>query len=56
MPLLRPGRNDNGYGDQDRRMAGALRNAGSTEEADQIARDNGLKDAKDAVNWLEGRS
>jgi len=45
-----------GYGDSDQRMADALRSAGSKQEADQIARDNGLRDAGDAADWLEERS
>jgi len=45
-----------GYGKQDRRMARALRSAGTKDEADEIARDNGLKDAEDAEKWLRERS
>lgn len=46
----------NGYGDTDRKMARVLRMARTQEEADQIARDYGLKDCKDAVKWLRERS
>lgn len=52
----RPSESENGYGEQDERMADALRSAGTAGEADQIARDNGLKDAEDAMNWLRERS
>jgi hypothetical protein len=45
----------NGYGHADRKMSNALRSARTQEQADQIARDNGLKDCKDAVQWLRER-
>jgi len=56
MGILRPGKSDNGYGQLDRTMADALRAARSTEEADKIARENGLEDAQDAASWLKERS
>jgi len=49
-------RSDNGYGDKDRQLADALRTAESTEDADRIARDDGLRDARDAASWLKERS
>jgi hypothetical protein len=45
-----------GYGRKDREMARALARAASPKEADRIARANGLKDARDARNWLRERS
>lgn len=47
---------ENGYGDIDRRMADELRNAETLDEADRIARRNGLRDATDAADWLKSRS
>jgi hypothetical protein len=45
-----------GYGRLDREMAQALGKAPGQEEADKIARDNGLRDARDARDWLASRS
>lgn len=56
MAFTRPGNGEDGYGEQDRQMAGSLRSAASQREADQIARGNGLADADDAANWLRERS
>ena len=41
-----------GFGRADREMAKALDKANSKDAADKIARDNGLKDADDARDWL----
>lgn len=46
----------NGYGELDRQLAEALRSARTTEEADRIARADGLRDARDAADWLRERS
>jgi hypothetical protein len=51
-----PGGKPAGYGRADREMAKALDKAPSQAEADRIARENGLKDAKDARNWLRERA
>jgi hypothetical protein len=50
------GGNPKGYGRQDRQMARALANAKDENEADRIARANGLRDARDARSWLRERS
>jgi hypothetical protein len=47
---------ENGYGDFARKMADDLRKASAMEEAGQIARDHGLRDAEDAADWLRERS
>ncbi len=52
----RPGKSGSGYGEQDERMADALRKAGTKAEADRIAKANGHSDAEDAENWLRERS
>ena len=56
MEAIRPGDTDHGYGDIDRKLFDELRSAASREEADKIAKDHGLADAEDAVNWLRERS
>lgn len=45
-----------GYGAADRALAARLRAAGTQEEADQAARDDGHTNAEDAADWLNGRS
>jgi hypothetical protein len=45
-----------GFGRKDREMAKSLDKANSREAADRIARDNGLKDADDARDWLRERA
>jgi len=45
-----------GYGQPDRKLAADLSKAASRKDADQIARDDGHKDADAALRWLEGRS
>lgn len=56
MGILRPGKPGSGYGDRDQQMADALRSARTSREADRIARDNGLRDAEAAEDWLRERS
>jgi hypothetical protein len=50
------GQDENGYGLEDRVLADDLRKASTREEADRRAREDGLKDADDAVKWLKDRS
>jgi hypothetical protein len=45
-----------GYGRADRKMAEDLSKATSKAQADKVARDRGLKDARDARDWLRDRS
>jgi hypothetical protein len=45
-----------GSGRQDHKMARQLRQARSRTAADEIARENGLTDADDAVSWLRERT
>jgi hypothetical protein len=45
-----------GYGAADRKLAADLAKAATPAEADRIARDGGLRDAKDARSWLKSRS
>lgn len=52
----KPAASENGYGDMDRKLAGALRSASTKDEADKIAQADGHKDAADATDWLHGRS
>lgn len=52
----RPGHADNGIGRKDKALADALRAARNDEEADRIARNDGHRNATDAVLWLQERS
>jgi hypothetical protein len=51
-----PGPDVNGYMPQHKALADALRAATTDEEADEIARRDGHRDAQGAVLWLEERS
>jgi len=54
--MIQLGMSDNGYGEADRQLADDLRAASDSDQADQIARSHGLRDAEDAVSWLKERS
>lgn len=50
------GSKNTGYGARDAKLAKDLRGAKNKAEADRIARKDGHKNAKDAKDWLKGRS
>lgn len=45
-----------GYGEEDKDLADRVFNAPSRREADEVARQDGLRDAEDAARWLVMRS
>lgn len=45
-----------GFGRIDAQLAADLSRAATLAAADKVARDHGLKDAADALAWLQGRS
>ncbi len=45
-----------GFGSKDAALAGKLDSAKTKDEADAVAKADGHKDAKDARDWLKGRS
>lgn len=53
---METGKIGDGYGEKDREMAAGLRAARTPQDADRIARDNGLRDGRDAASWLRERT